>query len=771
MTEAAALPPEPPPLRIACLIPSATAICLALGLRDSIVGITHECHLSAANNVQTTLEDGPSTTTTFVQILTADGVNAATSSQGEIHAAVQRQSLLATTSTPQNGGCWDDNNNQNTTSSNTTFIPSLYPILAGPLAAARPNLVLTQDLCNVCAPTSSSVRAILAPNEESMEEDGTPNNNNNNAIRIVSLTPQSLSDVMDTFRIVANACRVPDRGKAMVATFAENLHLLQQTATATAAAAGSSSMGGGDAAISTRPPPPRVLLLEWLDPPFDAGHWMIDMMHAVGVVNAMEHGPPSSGGTTILETPNGDQEEDLAAPPLPRKSQARTWDQVAASQPDVVLIACCGFDLDRNVRDALGMRDRLATAFLPHAARVVACDGDTYFANPGPNLLLGATIMALAAYADQPHVVDAIRSLPFVPNDFVPFVELPLGDAPISLPDNPNKQLSSVSKPMAIDGGSMSGNASGEEEAVLDIEDFDAVHRRACAAEQQSYVDPQSGYHVFTELAHLARRKCCGSGCRHCPYAHENVAGHQKTTKIQQPAFLYTATDCGDDDDKDESSLFASRRGNCHVLFASGGKDSFLAIRAMVRLARTRKKDSLFGMILLTTFDATSRIIAHQDISIDIIAQQAQHLNISLVGVPMHRGSSESYVQRIQRGLDVVEKHTGSKVKALVFGDLHLEHIKGWRDEQLGPLGYELKYPLFGAPFSTLEEDLEASQVPCEVTSSTCDSVRIGDRYNAEFRQKLTVQAPSVDLFGEKGEFHTVSQVWKVTRCVALGLH
>jgi ATP-binding cassette subfamily B (MDR/TAP) protein 1 len=239
-----------------------------------------------------------------------------------------------------------------------------------------------------------------------------------------------------------------------------------------------------------------------------------------------------------------------------------------------------------------------------------------------------------------------------------------------------------------------------------------------------------------------------------------------KGQKIQQPAILYTAT---------ENSFFSVTRypHNVKVLFDSGGKDSFLAIRAMVREAQRHQQHHPFALVLLTTFDAESRIIAHQDISIDIIIQQAQHLDISLIGVPMHRGSSESYVERVRRGIQIIEvqySNISAKVSSLVFGDLHLEHIKGWRDQELGPLGYELLYPLFCVPYNELIQDLEASNVPCTVTSSTVPSVKAGDVYDSAFRRRLSEQSPTVDTFGENGEFHTVAEVWKIDRNSALGL-
>jgi diphthamide synthase (EF-2-diphthine--ammonia ligase) len=195
-----------------------------------------------------------------------------------------------------------------------------------------------------------------------------------------------------------------------------------------------------------------------------------------------------------------------------------------------------------------------------------------------------------------------------------------------------------------------------------------------------------------------------------------------------------------------------------------------LAIRSMVAMAAREGTES-FGLVLLTTFDTESRIIAHQDISIDTVLQQAQHLDISLLGIPMHRGSSESYVDRVRRGIQVLERAMNVNVVSLVFGDLHLEHIKGWRDKELSPLGYKLHYPLFGVPYDLLIQDLETSTVPCTVTSSTVPEVSIAELFNEEFRRALSKKACNVDLFGENGEFHTVAEVWKVDRNIALGLH
>jgi diphthamide synthase (EF-2-diphthine--ammonia ligase)/ABC-type Fe3+-hydroxamate transport system substrate-binding protein len=714
---------EPPsPLRIACLIPSATDICVALGLADKIVGITHECTRHAELNMSS------------VRILTADGVNAATSSQAEIHATVQAASA-ANAAAAAAAGPVCSLPQLTTTSSNdiapvvdvSANIPTLYPILAAELAVANPNIIFTQDLCNVCAPTSTVVQKLLYANSQ--------NDKDTTVVQIVSLTPQSLDDVIGTFGTVADACGISEQGRLMQTNFRQSLDALGQLVLSKRKDTGSHPQGS------------RVLLLEWLDPPFDAGHWMLDMMDKVHVTNAATSSSSS------------------------RKSCQRTWAEVAATKPDALLVACCGFDLERNYKDARSMQSQIVDAF-PKAVqgnRVYACHGDYYFANPGPKLLLGTAILAWTAYEDNPAIVDAIEKLPFVPNDFVPFQKVDLRQPP----------QSSVLSPDAANVTSAVGCS---KDSDPDMEDFDTLHQAACRAGQMSYIDPATGYSVFTELAHQARGKCCGSGCRHCPFAHENVRNDKKAAKIQQPAFLYSAvanidatSDTGTKNTEDKVNYGgdvlnpSDGAAGLRVLFTSGGKDSFLTIRAMAREATGASHP--FRLVLLTTFDATSRIIAHQDVSIDTVVQQAEHLNLSLVGVPMHRGSSEGYVKRVQRGLELIQKkYAGATVQALVFGDLHLEHIKGWRDEQLGALGYSLLYPLFNVPFSVLEADLEASQVPCEVTSSTIESVTVGEVYDAQFRKRLLQEAPHVDLFGENGEFHTVAQVWKVDRAVALGL-
>jgi iron complex transport system substrate-binding protein len=555
-------------LRITCLIPSATDICVALGLSESIVGVTHECDRSQL----------PST----VRVVTADLVKASTSSQAEIHQRVLDQ---------QNSSSDEDS---------CESIPSLYPILRNEFEAASTTIVITQDLCGVCAPTSASVAAMF------MRE------NSDNKPQIVTLSPNSLTDIKDSILTVAKACGISNRGQEKAREFQQDLDQIKSIVS--------------KASVSR----PRMLLLEWLDPPFDGGHWIPEMMNYAGV-----------------ECIDSSKEATVQNSSAPRKSKALPWIHVQSFPMDIILVACCGFDLSRNLKDAIGAREKLAAC---QASSVFATNGDLYFARPGPKLIIGTAIMALCAHRQQPLITQEIMNLPFM-RGLDPALLFLMVDLAVSEPPTP------ASEPSL---------------SVPDIEDSVTLHNRACEAGESFYSDPETGYQVFTEYAHKLRGKCCGSGCRHCPYAHVNVK--DKAAKIQQPALIYH----GEDD-----HMLSLKHGHVRVLFFSGGKDSFLAIRTQAREATTKGP---FGLCLLTTFDATSRIIAHQDTTIDRVERQARHLGIALVGVPMHRASSETYVDRAKKGLDVLESFLGAKVSALVFGDLHLEHVTDWRRDNLGVL-------------------------------------------------------------------------------------
>jgi diphthamide synthase (EF-2-diphthine--ammonia ligase) len=298
----------------------------------------------------------------------------------------------------------------------------------------------------------------------------------------------------------------------------------------------------------------------------------------------------------------------------------------------------------------------------------------------------------------------------------------------------------------------------------------------------------------------MKRGYCCGSGCRHCPYHHVNIkSDYDKACKIQQPSFLYFSSETPfvttiDNNIKLKNGDNNTKHCDLYVLFFSGGKDSFLAIRAIIRHIKQKLLDGHIHLILLTTFDATSRMVAHQDISIHDVMKQAKHLKISLVGVPLHRKSSVSYINRLDQTFQYIEKETKCPIVALVFGDLHLDTIIQWRQKELGTLvssisgqSYQLLFPLNQIDYTILECDLVYSQVPCFITATTlsCSEssknhffppIVVGAPYNKELREQIKkynndqkTDIP-IDVFGENGEFHTIVKVWDVSREIALSL-
>ncbi|MCO4768900.1 MAG: hypothetical protein KDA24_02645 [Deltaproteobacteria bacterium] len=265
---------------------------------------------------------------------------------------------------------------------------------------------------------------------------------------------------------------------------------------------------------------------------------------------------------------------------------------------------------------------------------------------------------------------------------------------------------------------------------------IDALHAAACAGGAKQYVDPSTGYSVFTALAHEARGTCCGCGCRHCPFGHSNVPPGVRTKNPRDP-YLVGEVPAGEVD----------------VLFWSGGKDSYLALRAMQREAAR-------PVVLMTTFEDATEIVAHQQVRLPDILRQAQGLGLPIALVPLFAGAE--YTHRVVLGLRVVRQK--GTIARIAFGDLHLEHIRQWREEQLAPLasaiGAALHYPLWQVPYADLARELDAAPVRCRVCALDVDRVgdvlAVGDEYGSALRARLP---PGIDAFGENGEFHTYIEV------------
>ena len=263
---------------------------------------------------------------------------------------------------------------------------------------------------------------------------------------------------------------------------------------------------------------------------------------------------------------------------------------------------------------------------------------------------------------------------------------------------------------------------------------IERAHSMAVAKGSRTYKDPQTGYLVFTELALRSRQNCCGCGCRHCPYAHEAVPSEYEVSNPLAATLINKA--------------FLTQ-GECDVVFWSGGKDSYLAYLALLN-------EGSKNIVLLTTFGVASGIIAHQDIPFRSVIKQAKHLNRPMLGVPLYTGD---YLEQVTKALQYLTSKV--TVKRLVFGDLHLQHIRNWRETQFKPLldkwGLQLYFPLWMRDPADLWQRLQQSGAKVKITAMPLGGLGEDVGIDTPFTKKLMDSLPSgIDKFGENGEFHTI---------------
>lgn len=256
------------------------------------------------------------------------------------------------------------------------------------------------------------------------------------------------------------------------------------------------------------------------------------------------------------------------------------------------------------------------------------------------------------------------------------------------------------------------------------VSDIEELHTTACRSGQPFYIDPQTKYYVFTS-AHLSKRPCCGCGCRHCPYSPKKRLSHPRLLHGQMDSLPETLD----------------------ILFWSGGKDSYLALRRLRKEGRE--------VMLLTTFDEHTKMVAHQNVSIEQIKRQAQAIGLPLMAVPVAGGE---YVQCCEEAIKKLSDE-GVTVSRVAFGDLHLNHIRQWREAQLDNLG-QLYYPVWRVPYQQLLQELWDAHVVIKISAveDTTIGVSVGDVFDQQFVSKLP---DDVDVFGENGEFHTIVELWK----------
>lgn len=226
------------------------------------------------------------------------------------------------------------------------------------------------------------------------------------------------------------------------------------------------------------------------------------------------------------------------------------------------------------------------------------------------------------------------------------------------------------------------------------------AHDAANAQGEPMYDDPETGYRVFTEAGLAARGRCCGSGCRHCPYAHNRVAPRFRASRIQRAAMLLGHVD----------ALTTPANAPTDVVLWSGGKFSWLAW-----LARSREPNAA-PAALLTWFDARTRLILDHGVRIEHAVEQARYLGVPLIGIPLQPG--RGHAEQVCEGLSLVPK--GARL--VHGGGLRTDEILAQRcDEIARASGLQLHAPLTASTPLADASDLSFEGARCVVLDSEPD--------------------------------------------------
>ena len=196
----------------------------------------------------------------------------------------------------------------------------------------------------------------------------------------------------------------------------------------------------------------------------------------------------------------------------------------------------------------------------------------------------------------------------------------------------------------------------------------------------------------------------------------------------------------------------STKKPSLDILFWSGGKDSFLALKYLL--------DETEGdPLLLTTFDDESGRVPHQDIPIETIRQQALDLGLILFTVPLsYPATNKEYLEALKKHLEIIP----FEISRLIFGDLHLQDIRDWREEQFEAMGFELAFPIWQRSYDELFGRLEREKVSIRISAvmdDVSDQIAPGQIFDREFAESLP---DGIDKMGEKGEFHTEIRIMKI---------
>jgi iron complex transport system substrate-binding protein len=288
--------------RIVSFLPSATEMACALGLGDQLAGVTHECDYPAE--------------VLGKPVVVRNVLPIESMSQAEIETAVAQR---------MRDGL------------------SLYQVDEALLQELAPDLILTQNLCQVCAPSGNEVSEVLKLLAKKPE--------------ILWLSPQSLEEIAGNLRQLGEATGRKEEAEELIATGRDKLERVE-------------------AATRNLKHRPRVFCIEWLDPIYCSGHWMPEMVEIAGGVDAL-----GRKGTDSVRIP---------------------WSDVVKWAPEVLIITPCGFNLEKVLEQTPQLMNYPGWSDLPAVRndQVFAVDANSYFARPGPRVVEGTELLASLFHPD-----------------------------------------------------------------------------------------------------------------------------------------------------------------------------------------------------------------------------------------------------------------------------------------------------------------------------------------------------------------------------------
>jgi iron complex transport system substrate-binding protein len=292
------------PKRIVSFLPAATEMACVLGLEDQLAGVSHEC------DYPKTVRGKP--------VVVHPALQLASLGPAEIDVAVAARLRTG---------------------------ESLYAVDEALLRALDPHLILTQDLCQVCAPSGNDVMRLLAslPRQP----------------HVLYFTPRTLDDIWDNLRALGDSSDTREVADAIVRQLKRRLDLIAERVSGA--------------------PCPRVFFAEWVDPVYCGGHWIPEMIELAG-----------------------------GSDPLARRgvdSVRVSWDQVIAAAPEVVVVAPCGYSCAEAESQVPLLAARPGWDSLPavRSGRVFAVDASAYYARPGPRLVDGVELLAHLLHPERVH--------------------------------------------------------------------------------------------------------------------------------------------------------------------------------------------------------------------------------------------------------------------------------------------------------------------------------------------------------------------------------